>query len=293
MPQPARTHVLLLPERRMFRGQAFSPVFARCARRFVSSQSVPGESAQLQRHFRCAGAGWPMAAICRQHEYADAQAWQWLRVEPLYLQVEMRGARIMASGGLAIGADGRQDLLAALRPVLGDYGFELSVSRHDYFYLRATPGSPMPDFMPAPETLGFDLAAVLPADKRWTAIFNECQIILHNHPLNVLRQRQAQLPINGLWFWGQGTLPAVIHHDFEIIDSPANDLQALASVARLSKPDAQNTLRDLRHVRQWSDVEAAFKPDSPTVFDFADGTQWRWQPNYRWHFWRRSMPRFD
>ena len=294
MPAPARKRILLLPERRFFNSQGFSPAFSASARKFRQMQSgESGESAQLQRHFRCVPDGWPMAAVFRQHECQDAHGQQWLRADPVFLQVELRGARVMACGNLSLSLQEKQAVLSALKPVFGDFGFELVFSRHDFFYIRALSASTLPAFTPAPEILGCDLAGLLPADRQWTAIFNECQIILHNHPLNVERQRQGRLPINGLWFWGQGALPMAIYHHFEIIDSDAEDLQALRSVALMHAECEENTLIDLRHVRDWVSVEAAFKADKFTVFDFADGAQWLWQPNYRWHFWRRSMPGFD
>lgn len=233
-----------------------------------------------------------MGAICRQNEARDAYEQTWLRADPIFLQVELRGARVMACGNLPLSLQEKQAVLSALKPVFGDFGFELSFSRHDFFYIRALNASPIPVFTPAPEILGCDLAGLLPDNKQWLAIFNECQIILHNHPLNVARQQQGQLPVNGLWFWGQGALPTAIYHHFEIIDSEATDLQALKSTALMHAECQENTLVDLRHVRDWASVESAFKAGKTNIFDFADGTQWRWQPNYRWYFWRRTLPGF-
>ena len=293
MREPPRKRILLLPERRFFNGQPFSPAFGKCAAKLQRARSAePGETAQLRRHFRCIPDAWPMAAICRQHEARDAYDQTWLRAEPLFLQAEMRGARVMACGTLPLSLQEKQAVLSALKPVFGDSGFELSSSRHDFFYIRALSASPIPAFSPAPEILGCDLAGLLPDNRQWLAIFNECQILLHNHPLNVARQQQGQLPVNGLWFWGQGALPTAIYHHFEIIDSEAADLQALKSTALMHAECQENTLIDLRHVRDWASVELAFKADKTNIFDFADGTQWLWQPNYRWVFWRRTLPAF-
>jgi hypothetical protein len=293
MSAPPRKRVVLLPERRLFNGQTFSPAFAIYARRFNSSCQAPdGESAQLQRYFQCIPQTWPMAAVFRQQEHADAETQQWLRADPIFLQLEMRGARVMAWGNLPLSLEEKKALLSALKPVFGDQGFELSFSRHDFFYIRALTASPIPAFAPAPDILGCDLAGLLPDDKKWAAIFNECQIILHNHPLNVARQRQGKVPINGLWFWGQGSLPTAIYHHFEIIESDAGDLQALRAVALMHTDSEENTLLDLRHVRDFALVEAAFKAGISTCFDFADGVQWHWRPNYKWHFWRRSSLTF-
>lgn len=293
MAQLPRKHIILLPERRYFNGQQFSRAFGFIAKKLSALDSVePGESWQLQRYFECVPKSWPMAAVFRQHEVNDAYAQHWLRADPLYLQTEMHGARVMAWGNLPLSLQDKQAMLSALKPVFGDFGFELCVSQHDFFYVRALSNSKFPEFIAAPEILGCDLASVLPTDKQWLAIFNECQIILHNHPLNVQRQRNGQLPINALWFWGQGALPHVIYHHFEIIHSMADDIEALKSVARMHTYCQENTLQDLRAVRDWSLVEKAFNAKHETVFDFADGMQWHWQPKLRWYFWRTKAVAF-
>lgn len=42
------------------------------------------------------------------------------------------------------------------------------------------------------------------ADKYWTQLFNEIQMLLYSHPVNQAREGSGLLPVNGLWFWGEG-----------------------------------------------------------------------------------------
>lgn len=278
--------VLLLPERRYFRGQPFSPAFQRFAPRFASEAPDSGEFAQLQRHFHCMPNGLAMAAILRQRDFADAGKDLWLRADPVYIQAEIGTARILAWDNLSVSDADHQAILSAFQPLFGDAGFELSRSRGQGFYLRGLHNSIIPEFAPASDVLGGDLTGHLPPDRKWVALFNECQIILHNHPINVSRQRQGLLPVNGLWFWGGGILPDQISHGFKQIDSSSDDLQALVSASGDSATRFDNLI-DLRQCRTWSDVEARFDSRTETIFDFSDGHQWQWQPRYRWQFWRR------
>ena len=39
--------------------------------------------------------------------------------------------------------------------------------------------------------------------REWLNLFNEFQMILHQSPINKIRQKNNKLPINSLWFWGQ------------------------------------------------------------------------------------------
>jgi hypothetical protein len=44
----------------------------------------------------------------------------------------------------------------------------------------------------------------------WRAITNEVQMLLHEHPVNVAREANGLPAINGLWFWGDGSVPALV-----------------------------------------------------------------------------------
>jgi hypothetical protein len=248
--------------------------------------------AQLQRYFHCIPKSWPMAAVCREYEFADSVDQRWLRADPLYLHVEMSGARVMASVNLRMDLSQKNALCAALKPVFADYGYELSISGQDFFYLRVLHQSDIVEVQSAPDILGCDLAGILPQDKSWLALFNECQIILHNHPLNVDRKNLGLLPINALWFSGQGKLCTAIYHHLQNIDSDAFDLNALHSVALPHINSQQNSLNDMRNLREWQTVEQHFDNRVETIFDFADGMQWHWQPKMKWFFWRTAKTAF-
>lgn len=281
---PAGTHVLLLPERRRFAGQPVSPAFLRRARRFRQASAAVGESAQLQRHFRSEPAGWPLAALCRQAGQGDAADGQWLLADPVHLQMEMRDARLMAWDTLAVSGAEIDTIHAALAPVFAEAGLRL-LAGDGRLFVCADAGERVPAFTPAPEMLGCSLSEHLPGERRWAGLFNECQVILYNHPLNVERQRRGHVTVNALWFWGQGVLPSAVRHGFACIESSAWDIHALAAHG---VADGDRELRDLRQVRDWSAVEAAFDPARETRFDFADGSLWHWRPSYRWHLWRRG-----
>jgi hypothetical protein len=57
------------------------------------------------------------------------------------------------------------------------------------------------------ELAGQDVNANLPAGPdaaHWHSTLNEVQMLLHEHPVNEARE----VPLNSLWFWGAGRLPA-------------------------------------------------------------------------------------
>jgi len=44
----------------------------------------------------------------------------------------------------------------------------------------------------------------------WKGIFNEIQMLLHEHPLNQAREERGELAVNSIWFWGGGVMPKLI-----------------------------------------------------------------------------------
>jgi hypothetical protein len=43
--------------------------------------------------------------------------------------------------------------------------------------------------------------------RRFRAVLNELQMLLHEHPLNLAREARGALPVTSLWLWGGGHLP--------------------------------------------------------------------------------------
>jgi hypothetical protein len=200
----------------------------------------------------------------------------------------------MAWDNLALSAVEQEQIHLTLQPVFADYGFELSKSQHGFFYIKSIVASSIPDFNDAADMLGCDLIAHLPKDKKWLALFNECQIILHNHPLNAIRASKHQTPVNGLWYWGQGKLPKETKHSYNKIFTDDFMLSAMMSVNhQYDATDTNHQLIDARKVRDWQQIEDLFDASKEFIFDFTDGTQWHWKPTYRWSFWRHSALTFS
>jgi hypothetical protein len=69
------------------------------------------------------------------------------------------------------------------------------------------------------------------AGKRWAALLNEAQMLLHEHPVNAAREAHGEPPVNSLWLWGAGRTPRVPASHWRSVS--ANDPIALG-LARLS-----------------------------------------------------------
>ncbi|MGZ7354524.1 hypothetical protein ACXWRX_09325, partial [Streptococcus pyogenes] len=68
-----------------------------------------------------------------------------------------------------------------------------------------------------------------PQGRRWRVLINEAQVLLHQHPLNAERRAKGLPPVNSLWLWGAGRLPAQVRGAFEGV---IGDDLLLAALAR-------------------------------------------------------------
>jgi hypothetical protein len=307
VPERSDQYILLLPERRRFAGQALSLRVGKwLARGDRLADAAAGEQAQLQRHFHVSPPSWPMAAIGRQAESGDATGACWLRADPVFLRPDINGARLMAWGNLGLDAAVAHALVDALQPTFAEAGMDLSAGAAERWYLRLPADAAPPGFVAPSEALGEDMLGHLPqgeAGKRWRALLNEAQIILHNHPLNAGRAALGLPPANSLWFWGGGALPDMVSCVADAVRSDDADLQALARIAGVltntgDAGEAGSRLLDLRRERDWTAIEQGPLQDArervrhgqgSVLLDFADGARWRLQSSQAWRLWRRPL----
>ena len=302
---------LLLPPRSRLAGQPLPPAVAKALARADRESAVPGEREQLRRHFRLIPDHWPVAALTRQLDAGDAAQSSWLRVDPAHVAPDMGGARMLSHGdAMALTAEDAAQLLPALRPLFGDAGFALDAPQPSRWYLRLPRESKLPMFATPDQVLGEDLFAHLPEGdlgRRWRALLTESQVILHNHPWNVMRTSLGKPAVNSLWFWGAGTLPDSVHTRYRQVKGSDVLLRAFASAAGVASGtgDAQevDALVDLRHLRDMGVLardavqpllEAVSKRELDSLtLDFEDGAIFNLRRDQRWRFWRRPLPKLE
>lgn len=299
-PAAMPTLSLLLPERRRYAGQPLSPAVARAlARADALPEGEAGERAQLLRHFDLLPRGWPMAAITRSLDADDAHLHTWLRADPAHVRPDMTGARVLAVGELGLSVEEADALVAPLRTLFGDAGFPISAPHPARWYLALPREAKLPAFSPPEAVLGDDLFSHLPdgpEGRRWRALLNEAQILLHNHPVNQARAAAGRITANSLCFWGAGRLPDQVRCAVPHVVSVDAGVTALARLAGANTDfSRQELLLDLRVEREWPVVEKALLESlagplgGGVLLDFADGARFALEPRQRWRFWRRPL----
>jgi len=301
---------VLLPERSRFASASLPKMLASALGRSQRWLEPLGEIAQLQRHFSVKPLPWSVAALTRQYDAGDAENALWLRADPVNMQPDQYSARLMAYGqSLSINDEDTAALLPDLQALFAQEGWILEAPTPSRWYLRLPEALPLPEFASPEQVLGADLFAHLPSGehgRRWCALLNECQVLLHQHRHNLWRLAQGKPAINSLWFWGAGCLPETVSSRYQQVRSPDPLLQALARQAGIT-PDQDTsgrhaclrTLVDLRHINGFQIlIDQALTPLLVALkggelaavhLDFADGAQFYLQPNQRWKFWAKPV----
>ncbi len=289
------------------------PTFARCGHepalrawlvRGDRLDDAPhGYLAALTAHFRWPSGPLPAGALSRQALHGDAADDTWLCAEPAFVQPDMTGARMLACGTLDLTAEEADALARPLRPLFGDLGFLLETSTPARWHVRLPRDAQPPAFASPDQVLGDDLLAHLPQGKAqatWRSLFNETQILLHQNPVNAERRARGQMPVNGLWLWGGGRLPAWVTADVASLysrDPLARTLAAQAKVEAFAPGDfdpgqgSGDALLDLEsgfdaavHVPR---LAAALRRHGELTLSFASGERVRYLRRHRWRLWRR------
>lgn len=311
--------VFLLPPWSSFGRQGVSPTLAKAlGRADALAPGHSGDDAQLLRHFTATPAQWAPAALTRQADAGDAAGAAWLRADPAHVRPDINGARLLGTGErLSLSQDDVDALLPALRPLFGDSGFALDAPTPARWYLRLLREAKFPRFSAPDEALGEDLFEHQPdgpEGRRWRALLNEVQIVLHNHPWNAQRAERGLVTINALWVWGGGVLPDRLAADATRVRSDDDLMRAAMTIAggaalplgqsfdAASPAQGDATLHDLRRYRDFAALQRDWLLPALGVMhtggldmltlDAADGTRLRLTRGQRWRLWRGawSMP---
>jgi hypothetical protein len=152
----------------------------------------------------------PLAALRRLGEPAmDAPARDnlWLCADPVNLSFAREHLLLNELADDDLEADEVAALIASLNDTFSDLGrFEAGTPTRWYLKLAAATQARL---YPVHDVIGRPIKDFLPEGKDarlWQRTMNEAQIVLHNHPVNQLRESAGRRPANSLWFWGAGTL---------------------------------------------------------------------------------------
>jgi len=288
------TLTLLLPE--LSRVERTPRLLHWLARGDRLPDAKPGREALLRESFEFIGTSLPVAALTRSLDANDAADALWLRADPAFAMADAVTGRLMACGEIGLSQFESDELARALRPLFGDAGFALEPTKPSRWYLRCPTGARLPRFAPPASVLGDDLMLHLPSgdnERQWRHLFNEAQIILHNHAVNARRARRDAVPANTVWFWGAGKLPEWVRTSFTRVASDDEVTIALAKLAKIPLVERKAALAELAADESVL-IDATVMPEPGAAkfksidLRFASGERIRYKSWHRLRFWRRA-----
>jgi hypothetical protein len=145
----------------------------------------------------------------------------WLCADPVHLRFQQNQLILADSGSFGIELDEAQAIAGALNAHFSGVGnFHVAAAERWYLQLAATSGLDQIDVPPLSAIAGRRVEQQLPATPQTAnlrRLLNEAQMVLHEHPANALRENAGRLPINSLWLWGAGALPARMDRKFSAV----------------------------------------------------------------------------
>lgn len=157
---------------------------------------------------------WPVAPITLAldgAEKAKVRDDYWIRADPVHLHIERDQLVLADSRVFQISSQEANQLTELLNRHFAASGQEIVFFplRPDRWYLCATEIPPAKTHLLS-EVANKGINELLPYGTNhatWRGLFNEIQMLLHEHPLNQSREARGEPAVNSVWFWGGGTMP--------------------------------------------------------------------------------------
>ena len=189
----------------------------------------------------------PYAALRLLGEGGTPGSDVWLCADPVHLSIGQRRMTLAADAPPA-SPEEIQQIVAALAPHFAEVG-EFRGGADGHCYLRL---AQMPDIATAPPSAAVGYDSMLPQGTNaalWRRLGHEAQMLLHALPCNEQRNRTGRPPLNSLWFWGAGTLPAQLPVRYERICGDDAVLRGLARLTGIPREAASQADALLQHRR--------------------------------------------
>ena len=160
------------------------------------------------------------------------QGEQWMRADPVHLRPDRDRVLVVPATAFRIAREEAEALCGAIGR---HFGGELNV-------FPVTPTSwggksNIGEFLESDA----DLMQLPGRVKRWHALLNEIQMVLHDHPVNQAREARGEPAVNGLRLWGAARLPRAPNGPWQSVsadDAVALELARRAGMRHRALPDS-------------------------------------------------------
>lgn len=175
-----------------------------------------------------------IAPLTLQADGVPAGAAYWMRADPV--SISMQRDQTILQADLALSAEEAGQLCVSLNAHFAVDGLRFLAPHPQRWYLQLEHEQTMQTY-PLPQVVGADMHAHLPHGKdalRWHSVINEIQMLFHEHAVNQAREQRGEIPVSGLWLWGEGKLAEMLSQPFTRMAGDSELAFAFAQAAGLS-----------------------------------------------------------
>jgi len=238
------------------------------------------------------GKDFPIGAITHLVDDNQSPEGLWMRADPTHLAADHRSLILMDASTFTLDRHDALVLAASVKDILAGRGMHLEVPVINRWYVGL---DNLPNVITTPlhEAAGKDIHSCMPAGAgqlEWAQLLNEIQMALHACEVNVAREAQRQKPVNSLWFWGAGSLPALAESPWSRVYSDEEIARGFSLLAKVPCADLPDNVEDILDT-------AAEDEDVLAVISFGlrhrqyhDLQGWLDFVDYLEHFWLADMP---
>ena len=188
----------------------------------------------------------PSAAVTRSGDASERARDFWLHLQPMHFMAGLdRLTAVMLNGASSVA----RAELAELEPTIGAHlraaGMELVTTSQGGWLVHSARTLDLQTSTPETATAS-PLEQAMPHGRDAPALrrlMTELQMLLHEHPVNVERQRRAVPEINAVWFHGSGEIRDLQH--YALPQAFGDDLY-LRGIYRLNDSDVTSAPPDAR-----------------------------------------------
>lgn len=174
----------------------------------------------------------PYAALALAGE-GLGQPGAWLRADPVHLAVGQDAVALRDASLLEVTREEANALVDALAALFASDGLAFISPAPDRWYVRVPEGE-VPVTTSLDDALGRNVFGLLPRGGgalNWASAITETQMLFAAHPVNQAREARGQPAINGVWFWGEGVLPAKLARPYAAIEGGDEIARGLARLS--------------------------------------------------------------
>ncbi len=155
----------------------------------------------------------PHAALAFLGEGGEPEDAFWLRADPVCMQADIDHAILFDAQSLMLEDDEAEQLIAELNAHFSQDGIVLQRGSVANWYLDINEKHQF-STSALHDVIGRNINQFMPAGldaQHWKRFMNEAQMLLHASEVNQQREARGHLPVNSLWLWGEGRLPATVN----------------------------------------------------------------------------------